>query len=70
MIYHFYFQNSTNFSSRSTHTKEWEIDPDFLESLPYENDALVKLSKCLRNVVETYVSTHFINFNLLSFFSS
>jgi len=39
------------------HAKEWEIDPDYLEALSYENYYLVKLSKFLRNTVELYVSS-------------
>lgn len=45
-----------NISLRSANVaKEWEIDPDYLETLSYENYFLVKLSKFLRHNVECYV---------------
>jgi hypothetical protein len=48
-----------NSSLRSSNVaKEWEIDPDYLEALSYENYFLVELSKFLRNTVECYVRTY------------
>lgn len=67
-----------NLSLRSvTHAKEWEIDPDYLEVLSYENYFFVNLSKFLRNTVEFYVSSslywnlYILNkgFNISSFFT-
>lgn len=57
-LINFYFQSTSNLSFRPIiHAKEWEIDPDYLEALSYENYFLVKLSKFLRNTVELYVSS-------------
>lgn len=41
--------------SKATHKKQWEIDPDYLGTLSYENDILVKMSIYLRDTVEYYV---------------
>lgn len=57
-LLYFNFQNKMNLSFKPvTHAKEWEIDPDYLEALSYENYFLVNLSKFLRNTVELYVSS-------------
>ncbi|XP_015376259.1 PREDICTED: sphingomyelin phosphodiesterase 4 [Diuraphis noxia] len=54
-------RNTMSLSFRPViHAKEWEIDPDFLETLSYENYYLVKLSKFLRNTVELYFNTHIL----------
>ncbi|KAL4136038.1 hypothetical protein QTP88_007609 [Uroleucon formosanum] len=57
------FERSTsNLSFRPIiHAKEWEIDPDYLEDLSYENYFLVKLSKFLRNTVELYCNSHILH---------
>jgi len=56
VLIYFYFQNKMNLSFKPvTRAKEWEIDPDYLEALSYENYFLVNLSKFLRNTVELYV---------------
>ncbi|XP_026817917.1 sphingomyelin phosphodiesterase 4-like [Rhopalosiphum maidis] len=41
--------------------KEWEIDPDYLDALSYENYFLVNLSKFLRNTVELYCNSHILH---------
>lgn len=57
-LINFYFQSTMNLSFRpAIRAKEWEIDPDYLEALSYENYFLVNLSKFLRNTVELYVSS-------------
>lgn len=58
ILIYFYFQNTMNLPFRPViHAKEWEIDPDYLDALSYENYFLVNLSKFLRNTVELYVSS-------------
>lgn len=52
----FYLQNTLNSSSRVIHATEWEMDPDFIGTLSYENDFLVNLSVNLRKNIEFYVS--------------
>jgi len=53
----------SNLSTRSLiRTKEWEIDPDYLGTLSYENDSLVKLSKYLRQIVEFYWNSYILQY--------
>lgn len=54
-------RNKMNLSFKPvTHAKEWEIDPDYLEALSYENYFLVNLSKFLRNTVELYFNSNIL----------
>ncbi|XP_001945260.2 sphingomyelin phosphodiesterase 4 [Acyrthosiphon pisum] len=57
------FERSTmNLSFRPViRAKEWEIDPDYLEALSYENYFLVNLSKFLRNIVELYCNSQILH---------
>ncbi|XP_050527603.1 sphingomyelin phosphodiesterase 4 [Daktulosphaira vitifoliae] len=48
-------------SKKINRSIEWEIDPDFLDTLSYENNYLVKLSIYLRNAVERYWYPFIIN---------
>ncbi|XP_025191971.1 sphingomyelin phosphodiesterase 4 [Melanaphis sacchari] len=57
-------RSAINLSSRPViRAKEWEIDPDYLEALSYENYFLVNLSKYLRNTVESYFNSYILRFS-------